>query len=79
MGAIDGVNARGCVELGFEEEPEILAIEEAVRVLLQGVCDDSNREGVRKTPLRVAKALREGTRGDFLNLLVFDEMEIRVI
>ncbi|XP_047967841.1 GTP cyclohydrolase 1-like [Salvia hispanica] len=63
MGAIDGVNARGCVELGFEEEPEILAIEEAVRVLLQGVCDDSNREGVRKTPLRVAKALREGTRG----------------
>ncbi|KAH6765824.1 GTP cyclohydrolase I [Perilla frutescens var. hirtella] len=69
MGALDeghydlelsnGVN----IELGFEEEPEILAIEEAVKVLLQGLCDDFNREGLRRTPLRVAKALREGTRG----------------
>lgn len=73
MGALDeghfdlelsnGVNIGGCVELGFEEEPEILAIEEAVKVLLQGLGDDFNREGLRKTPLRVAKALREGTRG----------------
>lgn len=53
MGAIDVVKIRGGVELGFEEEPEILAIEEAVRVLLQGLCDDSNRDGVRKTPLRL--------------------------
>ncbi|KAK6145130.1 hypothetical protein DH2020_021950 [Rehmannia glutinosa] len=73
MGALDeghydvelgnGVNIGGCVELGFEEEPETLAIEEAVRVLLQGLGEDFNREGLKKTPLRVAKALREGTRG----------------
>ncbi|XP_057780217.1 GTP cyclohydrolase 1-like, partial [Salvia miltiorrhiza] len=80
MGAIDAVNIGGCVELGFEEEPEILAIEEAVRVLLQVLCDDSNREGVRKTPLRVAKALREGTRGykekvkDIVNGALFPEV-----
>ncbi|KAI3472670.1 hypothetical protein Pfo_031059 [Paulownia fortunei] len=73
MGALDeghyvvelgnGVNLGGCVELGFEEEPETLAIEEAVKVLLQGLGEDFNREGLRKTPLRVAKALREGARG----------------
>ena len=39
------------------------AIEEAVRVLLQGLGEDHEREGLRKTPLRVAKAFREGTRG----------------
>lgn len=65
MGSIDGVNLGDCVELGFEKEPEVLAIEEAVRVLLQGLCEDFNREGVRRTPLRVAKAFREGTRGLF--------------
>ncbi|CAL5424875.1 unnamed protein product [Camellia sinensis] len=53
----------GCIELGFEQEPETLAIEDAVKVLLQGLGEDVNREGLRKTPLRVAKALREGTRG----------------
>ncbi|KAK9282282.1 hypothetical protein L1049_005196 [Liquidambar formosana] len=53
----------GCVELGFEEEPETVAIKDAVKVLLQGLGEDINREGLRKTPLRVAKALREGTRG----------------
>ncbi|KAL0436705.1 UNVERIFIED_CONTAM: GTP cyclohydrolase 1 [Sesamum radiatum] len=73
MGALDeghydvelgnGVSLGGCSELGFEEEPETLAIEEAVKVLLQGLCENFNREGLRKTPLRVAKALREGTRG----------------
>lgn len=57
----NGVN----VELGREREPETVAIEEAVRVLLQGLGEDINREGLRKTPLRVAKALRDGTRGDY--------------
>lgn len=51
------------LELGFEGQPETLAIEDAVRVLLQGLGEDINREGIKKTPFRVAKALREGTRG----------------
>ncbi|KAG8371708.1 hypothetical protein BUALT_Bualt13G0116300 [Buddleja alternifolia] len=73
MGALDeehynvelrnGVKFGGCVELGFEEEPETLAIVDAVKVLLEGLGEDFNREGLRKTPLRVAKAIREGTRG----------------
>lgn len=77
MGALDeghfdvelenGVKLGGCIELGFEEQPETLAIEDAVRVLLHGLGEDVNREGIRKTPFRVAKALREGTRGDFLH------------
>lgn len=74
MGALDnghfnaelenGVNAGGCIELGLEGEQEYPAIEDAVRVLLHGLGEDINREGIRKTPLRVAKALKEGTRGD---------------
>ncbi|KAI3829853.1 hypothetical protein L1987_03983 [Smallanthus sonchifolius] len=48
---------------GFEEEAETVVIEDAVKVLLQGLGEDVDREGLRKTPLRVAKALREGTRG----------------
>uniref|UniRef100_A0A5B7A4H5 GTP cyclohydrolase 1 n=1 Tax=Davidia involucrata TaxID=16924 RepID=A0A5B7A4H5_DAVIN len=73
MGALDeghfnvelenGVELGGCFEVGFDEEPETLAIEDAVKVLLQGLGEDINREGLRKTPHRVAKALREGTRG----------------
>lgn len=68
MGALDEGHysleiGSGCLELGFEHEPETLAIEDAVRVLLQGLGEDINREGLRKTPLRVAKALREGTGG----------------
>ncbi|XP_044493053.1 GTP cyclohydrolase 1-like [Mangifera indica] len=51
------------LELGFEQQPETLAIEEAVKVLLQGLGEDVSREGLKKTPLRVAKALHEGTRG----------------
>ncbi|KAJ0957031.1 putative GTP cyclohydrolase I [Helianthus annuus] len=70
MGALD--EGHYCVVLengvklldgGFEHEPETVAIEDAVKVLLQGLGEDVNREGLRKTPLRVAKALREGTRG----------------
>ncbi|KAF8388456.1 hypothetical protein HHK36_027128 [Tetracentron sinense] len=53
----------GFSELGLEDESETAAIEEAVKVLLQSLGEDSTREGLRKTPLRVAKALREGTRG----------------
>ncbi|KAJ8428631.1 hypothetical protein Cgig2_015749 [Carnegiea gigantea] len=57
----------GCIKLGVgvgvEEEPETAQIENAVRVLLRGLGEDINREGLKKTPLRVAKALREGTRG----------------
>ncbi|KAK9726603.1 hypothetical protein RND81_05G226500 [Saponaria officinalis] len=38
-------------------------IEEAVRVLLQGLGEDINRDGLIKTPHRVAKAFLDGTRG----------------
>ncbi|ESQ49305.1 hypothetical protein EUTSA_v10020678mg [Eutrema salsugineum] len=53
----------GCIELPFEHQPETLAIQDAVKLLLQGLREDVNREGIKKTPFRVAKALREGTRG----------------
>ncbi|KAH6765496.1 GTP cyclohydrolase I [Perilla frutescens var. hirtella] len=56
----NGVNV---VELGRERNPETVAIEDAMRVLLQGLGEDINREGLLKTPLRVAEALRDGTRG----------------
>ncbi|KAK8946487.1 hypothetical protein KSP39_PZI006789 [Platanthera zijinensis] len=43
--------------------PAAGTIEDAVRVLLKGLGEDSDREGLRKTPMRVAKAFREGTIG----------------
>lgn len=46
----------GRFESGTEE------VEEVVRVLLTGLGEDVGREGIRKTPLRVTKALHEGTR-----------------
>ncbi|XP_012568976.1 GTP cyclohydrolase 1 [Cicer arietinum] len=53
-----------CSEVGLEEQgKDGSAIEDAVKVLLLGLGEDINREGIRRTPLRVAKALREGTRG----------------
>lgn len=55
----------GCIELGVEVEPEIVAIEDAVKVLLRGLGEDVNREGLKKTPLRVAKAFRDGTGGAY--------------
>ncbi|KAL3633288.1 GTP cyclohydrolase 1 [Castilleja foliolosa] len=62
MGALDechyNVELENGVNLG-----ETMVIEDAVRVLLQGLGEDINREGLQKTPLRVAKALREGTGG----------------
>ncbi|XP_019188619.1 PREDICTED: GTP cyclohydrolase 1-like [Ipomoea nil] len=59
----NGVKFGGCVELGVEEGGENCGIEDSVRALLQCLGEDINREGLRKTPFRVAKALREGTRG----------------
>ncbi|KAK9726604.1 hypothetical protein RND81_05G226600 [Saponaria officinalis] len=53
----------GCIKLGVEEEPQTAEIENAVKVLLHGLGEDVNREGIKKTPLRVAKALLHGTRG----------------
>ncbi|KAK6141855.1 hypothetical protein DH2020_024401 [Rehmannia glutinosa] len=73
MGALDEcqyiVELENGVNLGDCIEPEALAIEDAVRVLLQGLGEDINREGLRKTPHRVAKALREGTRGYNQNVM----------
>ncbi|XP_068655285.1 GTP cyclohydrolase 1-like isoform X2 [Aristolochia californica] len=51
------------VDLELEETLGTGGIEEAVKVLLQGLEEDVTREGLLKTPLRVAKALREGTTG----------------
>ncbi|XP_072992811.1 GTP cyclohydrolase 1 [Typha latifolia] len=71
MGALEG----GCFEEELEEngvrlEEEVdngsgsaAAIDEAVKVLLQGLGEDHEREGLKRTPQRVAKAFREGTRG----------------
>nr|CAB3486053.1 unnamed protein product [Digitaria exilis] len=51
--------------LGGEAEPaaaEDDAMEPAVRALLVGLGEDERREGLRRTPKRVAKAFRDGTR-----------------
>ncbi|KAJ0234107.1 GTP cyclohydrolase 1 [Hirschfeldia incana] len=61
----------GRIELAFEHQPETLAIQDAVKLLLQGLHEDVNREGIKKTPFRVAKALREGTRGYKLKVKEF--------
>ncbi|KAJ8646184.1 hypothetical protein MRB53_007932 [Persea americana] len=53
----------GFFELGPGGDLDTSVIEDAVKVLLQGLGEDPCREGLRKTPLRVAKAFREGTRG----------------
>lgn len=55
----------GRIELDVEEEGQTqgVAIEDAVKVLLQGLGEDINREGLKRTPFRVSKAFREGTRG----------------
>ncbi|XP_017627384.1 GTP cyclohydrolase 1-like [Gossypium arboreum] len=70
-------------DLGLEKEPKTIAIEDAVKVLLQGLGEDVNREGIKKTPLRVAKALRERTRGykqkvkDIVQGALFPEVGLR--
>lgn len=40
----------------------------AVKVLLEGLDEDVNREGLKKTPLRVARAFMDGTRGYCQNI-----------
>lgn len=39
------------------------SIEDAVRILLQGLGENPDREEIIKTPIRVAKAFRDGTKG----------------
>ncbi|XP_065876026.1 GTP cyclohydrolase 1-like [Euphorbia lathyris] len=51
------------LNLGIEQQPQNLAIQNAVRVLLEGLGENINREGIKKTPLRVAKALLYATKG----------------
>ncbi|KAK2352826.1 GTP cyclohydrolase [Trifolium repens] len=69
MGCFDEGHFNGELENGVsmcsevEDEANTAAIEDAVKVLLLGLGEDINREGLKKTPIRVAKALREGTRG----------------
>lgn len=58
----------GYTKLGVEEEAEI---QSAVRILLQGLGEDINRDGIQKTPLRVAKALRHATKGESHFLIIF--------
>jgi GTP cyclohydrolase I len=54
------------------------AMEAAVRVLLEGVGENPEREGLERTPLRVAKALKFLTNGydqsleDLINGAIFD-------
>ena len=43
----------------------------AVKILLQGLGEDVNRDGLKKTPLRVAKAFRDATRGASSSLHTF--------
>ncbi|KAL1557506.1 GTP cyclohydrolase 1 [Salvia divinorum] len=59
-----GVENGVSVEVGGERG----AIEDAVRVLLLGLGEDINREGLLKTPHRVAEAFRDGTRGYHQNV-----------
>ncbi|GJS28425.1 GTP cyclohydrolase 1 [Tanacetum coccineum] len=63
MGALDEGHYDVVLENGVKFEKDGDEIEEAVNVLLKGLGEDVNREGLIKTPLRVAKALRDGTRG----------------
>ena len=68
------------LDLGIQDQPETVAIEDAVKVLLQGLGEDINREGLKKTPLRVAKALREGTKGCFpLQILILFSLAVCLI
>ncbi|KAK6163719.1 hypothetical protein DH2020_000583 [Rehmannia glutinosa] len=64
MGALDEcqyiVELENGVNLGDCIEPEALAIEDAVRVLLQGLGEDINREGLRK---RLIVWLRPSEKG----------------
>ncbi|KAH7664128.1 GTP cyclohydrolase I protein [Dioscorea alata] len=70
MGALDDAHldeelhcAVGLVPGSGSEMLSTREIEDAVKVLLHGLGEDSGREGLKKTPLRVAKAFLDGTRG----------------
>jgi len=66
---------------GSEEfsRPEIAEMMEAVKTLLKGVGEDPEREGLLKTPKRVAEAMQFLTQGyeqsldDLVNGAIFDE------
>jgi GTP cyclohydrolase I len=70
---------RNTASLAEEEEESDPEMEAAVRILLERVGEDPNREGLLKTPKRVAKALLFLTNGYYqsletlLNGAIFDE------
>jgi GTP cyclohydrolase IA len=77
MGALEGAHlaAVACACDDDEEQSDCIpllagdaataadAMEPAVRALLLGLGEDDRREGLRRTPKRVSKAFRDGTRG----------------
>jgi len=62
-----------------EKTKELIGLEEAARSILVNIGEDPNREGLLKTPERVAKAFQFFTEGyhisieDIINEAVFDE------
>lgn len=63
-GIVDDVLFECGSDSGSGSEPESNhVIEDAVRTLLLGLGEDCEREGIKKTPLRVAKAFKFGTKG----------------
>ncbi|KAL9274427.1 GTP cyclohydrolase 1-like protein [Drosera capensis] len=58
----------GPIGLDVEGQQEIGEIEGAVKTLLQGLDEDINREGLIRTPRRVALAFMEGTSGYRMNV-----------
>ena len=76
MGALEEAHLAAVAACGCDDDDEDLvelvggageapgdAMEAAVRALLVGLGEDDRREGLRRTPKRVAKAFRDGTRG----------------
>ncbi|KAL4562951.1 hypothetical protein LXL04_026982 [Taraxacum kok-saghyz] len=47
LGVENEINLGGCCELDFKQDPETVAIEDAVKVLLEGLGEDINREGMQ--------------------------------
>ncbi|KAI4326372.1 hypothetical protein MLD38_031694 [Melastoma candidum] len=67
-----------------EDDKEVdLELRRAVRELLEGMGEDSGREGLRRTPLRVSKSLLQATRGyrqkvkDIVHGALFPEVGLR--